>query len=80
MEISMMRELDAVVLTHDLPDHDLRIGDVGAVVHVYPDDTAYEVEFVAADGSTLAVLTLTPDELRPLTGHEILHVRQLAVA
>jgi len=38
---------------------------------------AYEVEFVTAQGTTVAVLTLERGDVRPLQGHEILHVRSL---
>lgn len=76
----MIRELDTVVLERDASDHLLERGDVGAVVHVYGGGTSYEVEFVAADGRTVALLTLSSSDIRPLAGEEILHVRQLAVA
>jgi hypothetical protein len=42
----MIRELETVVLLHDVPPHRLKSGDVGAVVHRYGDGTAFEVEFV----------------------------------
>ena len=42
-------ELDTVVLATDLPEHGLRQGDLGAVVHVYEPD-GLEVEFVTASG------------------------------
>jgi hypothetical protein len=35
------------------------------------------VEFVTGEGQTVAVLTLRPEEVRPLRGREILHVREL---
>lgn len=73
----MIRELDTIVLRHDLPEHGLRCGDVGAVVHCYADGPAYEVEFVAAEGRTVAVATLTPKDIRPMDKDEILHVREL---
>ncbi|MBF6351958.1 DUF4926 domain-containing protein [Nocardia flavorosea] len=41
---------------------------VGAVVAVYRSDSgesSYEVEFVAADGATLGVVTLTENDIRP---------------
>lgn len=41
----MFQELDTIVLTHDIPEHGLKHGDIGAVVHCYKDDTAFEVEF-----------------------------------
>ena len=72
-----MNELEIVVLTHDVPSSGLRAGDVGAVVHRYP-AVGYEVEFVSGAGTTLAVLTLCEDDLRPLAAEEILHVRPLA--
>jgi Domain of unknown function (DUF4926) len=76
----MIRELETVVLARDIPEHGLAKGDVGAVVHCYADGDAYEVEFVTADGRTVAVLTLKGPEIRPIGRGEILHVRELASA
>jgi len=76
----MIRELDTVVLTHDIPEHGLKKGDVGAVVHSYADGAAWEVEFVAAEGTTVAVLTLSAIDIRLMGNREILHVRELASA
>lgn len=73
-----MEELDLVVLTQPIPDYGLERGDVGTIVHCYADGQAYEVEFITAEGVTLAVLTLTQDAVRPLASREILHVRDLA--
>lgn len=75
----MINELDTVVLTHDVEDHELKKGDVGAVVHCYTDGEAFEVEFVTAEGKTIAVLTLTEADIRPMIKSEILHVRDLAM-
>ena len=75
-----MKELDAVVLTRDLPEHGLEAGDLGAVVHGYEGADAFEVEFVSAEGRTLALVTLTSADVRPLQGAEILHARKLASA
>lgn len=55
----------------------LTAGDIGAVVHRY-NDHRYEVEFVAGSGDTLAVLTLTDRDVRPVAPSEILHARALA--
>ena len=74
----MFRKLDAVVLTHDIDEHGLKQGDVGAVVHCYRDGAAFEVEFVTAEGRTIALLTLTQVDIRPIGGREVLHVRELA--
>ncbi len=70
-----MEELDLVVLTHDISDHGLQYGDLGTIVHSYADGQAWEVEFVTAEGRTVAVLTLTHADIRPMESHEILHVR-----
>lgn len=46
-----MKEHDPVVLTHDIPEHGLKEGDVGAVVHPYAAGEGFEVEFVRASGA-----------------------------
>jgi hypothetical protein len=76
----VIRESDLVALTDDLHEHGLERGDVGTVVHRYEGGPAYEVEFVAATGETIAVLTLGGDAIRPLAGRELLHVRPLPAA
>jgi hypothetical protein len=73
-------EHEVVVLTRDLPEHGLRAGDVGAVVHAYAEGKAYEVEFINAAGKTLAVETLEPADVRPLGTSEILHIRNVTAA
>jgi hypothetical protein len=75
-----MNELDLVVLTHPIVAHGLEQGDIGTIVHVYQDGHAYEVEFVTAEGATVAVLTLTGADVRLRASREILHVRELAPA
>lgn len=74
----MINELDLVVLLHDDDVHGLKSGDVGTVVHCYKDGKGYEVEFVTAQGKTIAVLTLTNMEIRPFEHSEILHVRDIS--
>lgn len=59
------RALDAVVLSRDLPEHGLRAGDLGTVVEVYEPD-GLEVEFVVPSGQTLALVTLSKDDVRPV--------------
>jgi len=76
----MIRELDIVVLTRDIPEHGLKRDDVGAVVHCYKENKAFEIEFVTGEGETIAQLTLTPDDIRPIRRREILSVRELVVA
>ena len=57
--------LDVVALTIDVPQHNLHRGEIGAVVECYTDDT-YDVEFVAQDGYTYALMTLWAEQLIPL--------------
>ncbi len=73
----MIRELDTVVLTVDLPEHRLRKGDIGTVVLVHG-ERGYELEFVALDGETLAVASLDRSQVRPIGKGEIAHARQVA--
>ncbi len=74
----MIRELEPVVLTRGVAEQGLKPGDIGAVVHVYGSGKAFEVEFVTATGRTVGVLTLQPEDVRPMASTEILHVRELA--
>ncbi len=73
----MINELDLVALTHDIVDYRLKAGDVGTVVHCYDDGAGFEVEFVTAEGKTVALLTLTAADIRPIDRAEILHVREV---
>ena len=76
----MIEDLDTVVLSHDLPDHGLKRGDIGAVVHSYNEGKAFEVEFITGKGQTLAVVTLDSQNVRLMEDKEILHVRKLQAA
>lgn len=75
-----IRELDAVVLTCDLPEHGLERGDVGTAVLVHDGGAAFEVEFVGYDGHTVALLTLETPQIRPVRTDDIPHARQLTSA
>jgi len=68
--------LDTVVLTHDLPEHGLRQGDLGAIVETYEPD-GVEVEFVAASGRAQAVVTLHVGDVRPVADDDLVAVRPL---
>jgi Domain of unknown function (DUF4926) len=76
----MIKEHDRVVLTAPVPAEGLEPGDVGTVVHVYPDGKAFEVEFTALDGKTAAVATVEALAVRAVTSHEITHSRSLTGA
>lgn len=74
----MIAEHSLVVLNDDHTAEGLHAGDVGAVVHVYDDGKAYEVDFVDGGGSTIVLLTLEPSRIRPIEAGELLHARRLA--
>ena len=75
----MIKELDSVVLTVDLPDHGLARGDIGTVVLLHG-ESGYEVEFVALDGETLAVVSLPVDQVRAIGPREIAQARSVESA
>ena len=80
MSMKSLEELELAALRLDLPAHGLVVGDIGTVVLVYREGEAYEVEFVAANGKTVAVETLRACDVEPVRGNEILHARKLPAA
>ena len=74
----MIQELERVILTTNLPEHGLKTGDIGTVVLVHGQLKGFEVEFVSLDGETVAVMSLYPDQVRPIGRHEIANARPLA--
>jgi len=66
-----MKELDIVVMTLDLPDLELRTGDIGTIVMAHGNGAAFEVEFCALNGDTIAVETLLPQQIRPISPGEM---------
>jgi hypothetical protein len=75
-----MNEHDTVVLVGDLPEHGLEDGDVGTVVLAHVGGAGYEVEFVALDGETVAVVSLPASRVRRIESKEIAHARRFANA
>lgn len=68
------KTLDTIVLDKELPDHDLRSGDLGVVVEVYPPD-GLEVEFVTGSGRTKALVTLKESDVRAIADTDLVAVR-----
>ena len=64
--MSDIKLFDSVALLVDIPDENLWRGQLGAVVEVYNDGEAFEVEFVDTDGKTYGLLALRPDQLMQL--------------
>jgi hypothetical protein len=57
--------LDTVALSEDLPQRNLKRGEVGTVVEILAPDT-YEVEFCDDEGKTYAMFALRADQLMVL--------------
>ena len=73
--------LETIIVTVNFPDQQVLAGDLGAIVEVYTQPSlAYEVEFVNPDGSTRALIILTPDQVRPLAPSDVLTTRQMPLA
>lgn len=72
----MIKEYEQVVLTEDLPEHNLKAGDLGTVVMIHGDHAGYELEIFSADGRTLDVVTVEASQVRPVRRDDVLHVRE----
>jgi hypothetical protein len=73
---AMLNLFDTVIAVTNFPEHEVLAGDLGAVVEVYTvPSLAYEVEFVNPDGSTRALLTLAPSQVRRLSAADVLTTR-----
>ena len=60
----MFAELDVVALTHNITEHGLSNGSKGTIVHLYRNGEAFEVEFIDNEGYLIALITLTPKDVR----------------
>ena len=76
----MIKEHDRVVLTKNLPEESLEVGDVGTVVHIHKGGAGYQVEFATLTGKTVAIVTVLADQVRPLTRRDLAHTRELQAA
>jgi hypothetical protein len=73
----MFEEHAQIVLTSDLPDEGLKAGDVGTIVHIHRQGEAFEVEFSALEGKTIAVATALASQVRPVTDKDVIHARPM---
>jgi len=71
----MIKEHERVVLTEDLPEHHLKIGDIGVVVMIHDDPIGYELEIFSANGHTIDVVSVYAHQVRSVKRHDVLHVR-----
>lgn len=71
----MIKELDRIILTRDIPENNLKKGDLGVVVMVHASSKGFEVEFSTLDGDTISVVTLNSEDVREIRKHEIANAR-----
>ena len=72
----MIKEYEQVVLIEDLPEHQLKAGDLGTVVMIHGNHAGYELEIFSAGGDTLDVVTVEASQVRSVRQHDELHVRE----
>ena len=70
----MIKEHDQIVLIENMPQ--LQAGDLGVVVMIHGDHAGYELEIFSADGRTLDVVSVKAVQVRPVSRHDVLHVRE----
>ena len=56
--------LDVVALTQDVPEHNLKRGDIGTVVEILSNGEAFEVEFSNAYGQMSKCLSFLTSQLK----------------
>lgn len=66
------------VLTRDIPEHDLRAGDVVKVIDYHPmrgGEDGYSIEVFNALGQTVAVTSMPESSIEPLQENEVYCIR-----
>ncbi len=71
----MIKEFDQVALTIDLTEHHLIAGDVGTVVDITANGKQCTLEFFNFDGDTVAVVPVSPEQVRRINSNEVTHAR-----
>jgi hypothetical protein len=66
MSTNTPKLLDIVALTIDLPEYNLLRGQVGTVVELLANGTAFEVEFSDKNGQTYESVGLRPEQIMVL--------------
>jgi hypothetical protein len=76
----MIKEFEQVALTEDLPEFELKAGDVGTVVDITPNGKQFTLEFFNFSGETVAVIPVKPEQVRRLENNEVMHARAVKSA
>ena len=66
MAKNTVKLLDVIALTADLPEYNLWRGQVGTVVELLANGTAFEVEFSDREGRTYESIGLRPEQIMVL--------------
>ena len=81
MKLEIFKDVE---LDRDLPEHGLKRGDIAALIDFAPSADGKEkgcmLEVFDAVGSTVAVVIVPVEHVKPLHAGEVLAVRQLAHA
>jgi hypothetical protein len=75
------KEFQQVALAKDIPESNLRRGDLATIVDIHPangGEVGYSIEVFNALGETIVVTTVPESVLDELTANDVLHVRSLA--
>jgi hypothetical protein len=74
-----MELFERVVLLKDLTGTKFIKGDVATIVEIYTGGKGYELEFFAADGTTLGVETVAATAIKSTKGIKgVLHIHNIA--
>jgi hypothetical protein len=73
----MIEEFAPIVLKVDLPQYHLKAGDMGTVVDALKGGEAFVVEFMTILGKTVAVVEVSPAQIRRIEQGEIASARQI---
>jgi hypothetical protein len=69
-----------IVLTHDLPEHHLKQGDVATLIDYVPHPTGKEdgcvLEIFNAIGESITVITTAQHDIEPIQADEIMTIRK----
>ena len=74
----MFKEHEQIMLTEDVfgdEREELKSGDAGTIIHIPPNQEALVVEFMSLDGDTLAIATVLPSQVRPVTNADLIHAK-----
>ena len=75
-EEGKIKLLDVVALTQDVPEHNLKRGEIGTVVEILANGEAYEVEFSDDNGQMYKGLSFRASQLRVIHQEPISESKQ----